>query len=82
MQDHYESIFLYNLHWNLLYFNSFHLYVSLNSYQHMIENICYAGNSNDEQFPDEISKNVDANDIKELRTLVEQTEQNKETSDL
>ena len=44
----------------------------------MIENICYAGNSNDEQFPDEISKNVDANDIKELRTLVEQTEQNKE----
>ena len=48
----------------------------------MIENICYAGNSNDEQFPDEISKNVDANDIKEFRTLVEQTEQNKETSDL
>ena len=42
--------------------------------------LCYAGNSNDEQFPDEISKYVDANDIEELRTLVEQIEQNKDTT--
>ena len=31
--------------------------------------LCYAGNSNNEQFPDEISKYLDANEIKELRTL-------------
>ena len=36
--------------------------------------LCYSGNSNDEQFPDEISKYLDANDIEELRTLVEQIE--------
>ena len=39
--------------------------------------LCYAGNSNNEQFPDEISKYLDANDIKELRTLVQQLEKNK-----
>ena len=44
------------------------------------ENICYTGNSNDEQFPDEISKYVDANYIEELHTLVEQIEQDKETT--
>ena len=42
--------------------------------------LCYSGNSNDEQFPDEISKYLDANDIEELRTLVEQIEQNKDTT--
>ena len=31
------------------------------------------------QFPDEISKYVDASDIEELRTLVEQIEQDKDT---
>ena len=36
----------------------------------LIENVL-TGNSNDEQFPDEISKYVDANDIEELRTLTE-----------
>ena len=36
--------------------------------------LCYAGSSNNEQFPDEISKYFDANDIKELLTLVEQIE--------
>ena len=44
------------------------------------ENICYTGNSNDEQFPDEISKYVDANDVEELRKLVEQMEQDKHTT--
>ena len=38
--------------------------------------LCYPGNSNDEQFPDEISKYVDANDFEEFRRLVEQIEQN------
>ena len=42
--------------------------------------LCYTGNSNDEQFPDEISKYVDANDIEELRKLVEQMEQDKHTT--
>ena len=42
--------------------------------------LCYTGNSNDEQFPDEISKYVDANDIEGLRTLVEQIEQDKHTT--
>ena len=42
--------------------------------------LCYAGNSNNEQFPDEISKYLDANDIKELHTLVEQIEKNKDTT--
>ena len=32
--------------------------------------LCYTGNSNDKQFPDEISKYVDTNDIEELHTLV------------
>ena len=41
--------------------------------------LCYADNSNDEQFPDKISKYLDANDSEELRTLVEQIEQNKDT---
>ena len=40
--------------------------------------LCYTGNSNDKQFPDEISKYVDANDIEELHTLIEQTEQDKD----
>ena len=54
----------------------------MNSYQHTIERkyICYVGNSNDEQLPDEISKYVDANDIEGLRTLVEQIEQDKHTT--
>ena len=43
------------------------------------ENICYTGNSNDKQFPDEISKYVDVNDTEELDTLVEQIEQDKDT---
>ena len=42
--------------------------------------LCYTGNSNDEQFPDEISKYVDANHIEELRTLVEQIGQDKDTA--
>ena len=42
--------------------------------------LCYTGNSNDKQFPDEISKYVDANDIEELHTLIEQTEQDKDTT--
>ena len=41
----------------------------------LIENICYAGNLNDKQLPDKISKYVDANDIREIHTLVEQIEQ-------
>ena len=54
----------------------------MTSYQHTIERkyLCYAGNSKDEQFPDEISKYIDANDIEELRTLVEQIEQDKHTT--
>ena len=49
----------------------------MNSYQHtmLIENICYAGNLNDKQLPDKISKYVDANDIREIHTLVQQIEQ-------
>ena len=47
----------------------------------LIENICYAGNSHNEQFPDEISKYRDANDIKDLHTLAEQIEKkNKDTT--
>ena len=42
-----------------------------------IGKICYSDNSNDEQFLDEIRTYVDANDIEELRTLAEQTEQDK-----
>ena len=42
--------------------------------------LSYAGNSNDEQFPDEISKYLDANDVEDLRALVEQIEQNKVTT--
>ena len=41
----------------------------------LIENICYSGNSNDEQFPDEISEHVHPNGTEELCTLVEKTEQ-------
>ena len=41
----------------------------------LIKNICYSGNSNDEQFPDEISEYVDPNDTEELYTLPEQIEQ-------
>ena len=36
-------------------------------------------NSNGKQFPHEISKYVDTNDIEELRTIVAQIEQNKDT---
>ena len=32
--------------------------------------LCYTGNSNDKQFPDEISKYVDTNDTEEFHTLV------------
>ena len=46
----------------------------------LIENICYAGNWNDGQFPDEISKYLETNNIKELRTSVEQIEQNKDAT--
>ena len=42
--------------------------------------LCYTGNSNDKQFPGEISKHVDANDTEELRTLVEQIGQDKDTT--
>ena len=52
----------------------------LSTYDVDRKHLCYAGNSNDEQFPAEISKYVDANDIEELRTLVEQIEQNKDTT--
>ena len=44
------------------------------------ENICYTGNSNDKQFPGEISKHVDANDIEELLALVAQIEQDKDAT--
>ena len=40
--------------------------------------LCYNDNSNDKQFPDEISKYVDASDIEELHTLVEEIEQDKD----
>ena len=40
--------------------------------------LCYTDNSNDKQFPDEISKYVDASDIEELHTLVEEIEQDKD----
>ena len=40
--------------------------------------LCYTGNSNDKQFPDEISKYVDASDIEEFHTLVEEIEQDKD----
>ena len=52
----------------------------LSTYDVDIKYICYAGNSNNEQFPDEISKNLDPSDIKELRTLVEQIGKNKDTT--
>ena len=42
--------------------------------------LCYTGNSNDKQFPGEISKHVDANDIEELCTPVEQIGQDKDTT--
>ena len=41
--------------------------------------LCYTGSWNDVQFPDEISKYVDASDTEELRTLVEQIEQDEDT---
>ena len=41
---------------------------------------CYTDNPNDEQFPDEISKYVNASDIDELHTLVEQIGQDKDTT--
>ena len=42
--------------------------------------LCCTGNSNDRQFPGEISEYVDANDIEELHILVEQIEQDKDTT--
>ena len=42
--------------------------------------LCYTGNSNDRQFPGEISEYVDANDIEELHILAEQIEQDKDTT--
>ena len=45
-----------------------------------VDRKCYAGDSNDEQFPDEISEYVDANDAAELHTLAEQIEQNKDNT--
>ena len=42
--------------------------------------LCYTGNSNDKQFPDEISKYVNGNDTDELHTLAEQIEQDKDTT--
>ena len=42
--------------------------------------LCYTGNSNDEQFPGEISKYVDASGTEELHTLVEQIEQDRDTT--
>ena len=42
--------------------------------------LCYTGNWNYKQFPDEISKFVDANNIEELHSLVEQIEQDKSTT--
>ena len=41
------------------------------------KHLCYTGSWNDVQFPDEISKYVDASDIEELSTLVEQIELDK-----
>ena len=54
----------------------------LSTYDVESKYLCYTGNSNDndKQFPDEISKYVDANDIEELHTLVEQIEQDKDTT--
>ena len=42
--------------------------------------LCCTGNSNDTQFPGEISEYLDANDIEELHILVEQIEQDKDTT--
>ena len=52
----------------------------LSTYDVYRKYLCYADSSNIEQFPDEISKYLDANDIKELPTLVEQIEKNKDTT--
>ena len=38
----------------------------LSTYDVKNKYLCYTGNTNDEQFPDEISKYVDASDIEEL----------------
>ena len=49
-------------------------------YWYKIIFILYTGNSNGKQFPDEISKYVDASGIAELHTLVEQIKQDKDTA--
>ena len=66
------------------YYTSIHFTLSLieqlSTYDVERKYLCYTGNSNNEQFPDEIPKYVDVNDIEELRTLVEQIEQSKDTT--
>ena len=54
--------------------------MKLSTYDVERKYLCYTGNSNDKLFPDEISKYVDANNIEELHTLVEQIEQDKDTT--
>ena len=51
------------------FISSLSLIEQLSTYDVDRKYLCYAGNSNNEQFPDEISKYLDANEIKELRTL-------------
>ena len=64
----------------LQFISPFNLIEQLSTYDVERKYLCYTGNSNDKQFPDEISKYVDANDIEELHTLVEQIEQDKDTT--
>ena len=52
----------------------------LSTYDVEIKYLCYTGNSNDKQFPDETWKYVDGNDIAELHSLAEQIEQDKDTT--
>ena len=53
----------------------------LSTYKVRRKYLCYARNSNNEQFPDEISKYLDASDFKALHTLIEQTEKNRHNND-
>ena len=77
-----QAHFLVRPAWELIFqfISPLSLIEQLSSYDADRKYLCYAGNSNNEQFPDEISKYLDANDIKELRTLVEQIEKNKDTT--
>ena len=54
--------------------------MKLSTYDVERKYLCYTRNSNDKLFPDEISKYVDADYIEELHTLVEQIEQDKDTT--